>query len=116
MTSFVLAVNAKNDLYLSATGDLATADGLTAVMQAAAQAAKTQLGEMIYATDQGLPNFAAVWNGSPNLSQFEAYLRRALLAVTDVTGIESLDVTIAAGVVSYRAVIRTIYGLGVVNG
>lgn len=114
--SRVLAVDANNDLYIGPDGAMVTADGLTAVMQAAQQAAQTMLGEMIYAVDEGLPNFDVIWNGSPNVAQFEAALRRALLAVDNVTGMPSISTAIAAGTLSYRATIQTIYGPGVLNG
>lgn len=112
----VLAVTAKNDLYIGPDGSLATATALEAVLQACQQAAQTQLGELIYATDQGVPNFAAVWGGSPKVAQFEAFLRRTLLAVPDVVGILALDTTVSQNRLSYRVEIQTIYGPGVING
>lgn len=114
--SIVLSVDAKNDLYIGPNGSLALSTGLQAVMQACQQAAQTQLGEMIYATDQGLPNFAAVWNGAPNLSQFEAYLRRMLAQVAGVTAVVDATVAVANNVLSYTATIQTIYGRGTING
>lgn len=112
----VLSVDSTNDIYIGPDGSLALSDGVQATLQAAQQAAQTQLGEMIYAVDQGLPNFDVVWNGAPNLSQFDAYLRRAILAVDGVTAINQLEVAKAANKLTYRAVIATIYGSGVING
>lgn len=114
--SRVIAVDSNNDLYIGPDGSLALADGLRAVMQAAQQAAQTQLAEMIYAVDQGLPNFAAVWNGAANVAQFEAYLRRAITDVAGVTGVQDLTTTVSANKLSYRVTIQTIYGPGVLNG
>jgi hypothetical protein len=111
-----LAVNQRNDLYIGLDGNLAQAFGLQAVLQAAQQAAKTRLGEMIYATDQGLPFFEAVWVGVPNLSQYSAYLRRTLLAVADVTDVSELTLSRSDNLLTYRAVIRTTYGTGAING
>lgn len=111
-----LAVDENNDIYLGATGSLAIAEGLDAVMQAAQQAAQTMRGEMEYAVDEGLPNFAVVWNGSPNISQFDAALRRALLGVPHVTGVASLTITRADNALNYEATITTDYGPGVLNG
>jgi hypothetical protein len=112
----VIAVDSNNDLYIGPDGSLALATGLAAVMQAAQQAAQTQLGEMMFAVDQGVPNFAVIWNGSPNVSQFDAYLRRALLAVDHVTGISELTITTGGNKLSYTATIETDYGPGVLNG
>lgn len=111
-----LTVDSNNDIFIAANGSLAISDGLVAVMQAAQQAAQTQLGEMVFAVDEGIPNFAAVWNGAPNLSQFEAYLRRAITAVDGVTAVDSLTTTVEGGALSYAATIQTIYGPGVLNG
>jgi hypothetical protein len=111
-----IAVDSKNDLYIGNDGALALANDMIATMQAAQQAAQTQLGEMEYAVDQGIPNFDVVWNGSPNLAQFEAYLRRTIMSVTGVTGISELTVERAGGILRYSATIDTIYGTGTLNG
>jgi len=111
-----LAVDPNNDLYLGGDGSLAIVTDLQATLQAAQQAAQTQLGEMEYAVDQGLPNFAVVWNGAPNISQFDAALRRALLGVAHVTGVRDLTITRAGNTLSYEVTIVTDYGPGVLNG
>lgn len=111
-----LAVDGTNDIFVGADGSLAVAVGIDAVMFACAQAAQAQLGEMVFAVDEGMPNFQTVWNGAPNVGQFEAFLRRTLLSVADVTGVDSVTITRSGSVLSYIAEIRTIYGLGVLNG
>lgn len=112
----VIAVDSNNDLYIGPDGSLALATALQAVLQAAQQAAQTQLGEMMYATDQGVPNFGTVWNGAANLSQFEAFLRRTLLAVDHVTGVQDLTIAVADNRISYAVTIETDYGPGALNG
>lgn len=111
-----LSVDATNDLYLLPTGNLATARDLTACMQACAQAVKAQAGEMIYAADQGMPNFRTVWKGAPNLLQFEAAVRRTLLSVPNVTAVVALSAQVRDNAVVYSATIQTIYGVGTLNG
>lgn len=111
-----LSVDANNDIYLLADGNLALARDLSACMQACAQAVKAQAGEMIYATDQGVPNFRTIWNGAPNLLQFEAAVRLALLAVPGVQSVVSLTSRLDGERVVYAATIKTIYGLGTLNG
>lgn len=111
-----LSVDANNDLYLLADGNLALARDLAACIQACAQAVKAQAGEMIYAIDQGVPNFRTIWNGAPNLLQFEAAVRRALLAVPGVTSVAALTSRLDGERVVYSATIQTIYGVGSLNG
>lgn len=110
------AADANNDIYLGPDGSLALVSDLQATLQAAQQAAQTQLGEMEYAVDQGLPNFEVVWNGAPNLAQFEAYLRRTLLAVAHVVAIQDLTISRDDNRLSYTATIETDYGTGAING
>lgn len=111
-----LSIDSNGDIYIGADGSLAVATGLAAVMQACAEAARTQLGEMLFAVDQGLPNFQAVWNGAPNVSQFEAYLRSNLLGVPDVISVDSVEIDASGGSLNYVATIKTIYGTGAING
>ena len=110
------AVDANNDLFIGADDRLAIVTGVTAVEQAAAQAAKTVLSEMVLATDQGLPYFEAVWVGEPNIGQFEVALRAAISAVQDVLSIASLTIDQTGEELGYSAEIQTIYGPGIVNG
>lgn len=111
-----LSSDDNNDIFVGADGSLAVATGLEAALFNCASAVKAQLGEMIFAMDEGLPNFQTVWNGAPNPIQFEAYLRRTLLTVTDVISVESVTVSATGGTLTYQATIKTIYGLGTLNG
>lgn len=114
--TFTLATDENNDLFVGQDAALATRSGLLAVLQTCEHAAKTQLAEMIYAVEDGIPNFTIAWNGAPNLAQYEAYMRRALLAVVDVLEISEFVIVAAGDVLSYRATIQTTYGVGVLNG
>lgn len=114
--TITLSTNANNDIHITPSGGLAVASGLDAVSQACVQAAQAILGEMVFAVDKGVPAFSQVWKGSPNLQQFDLYLRKQILSVADVIEIPSLTVEASAGVLSYTATIRTIYGEVTVNG
>lgn len=106
-----------SDLTIGGNGDLIMVTGLDAVLNDASRAAKTLLGEMVLAVDEGIPYFQVVWNGSPNLNQFQASFRARLLNVPGVVEIVSLSLGQLASTLAYRAVIRTIYGTGTIaNG
>lgn len=111
-----LATDENNDLYLDADGNIAVFSGLAAVQNICLNASKAQLGEMPLYTAQGIPNFESVWNGVPNLPQFEAALRVTLLSVPNVVSIESLDTQLSQNTVRYTARINTTFGSSVVNG
>ena len=113
-------VNENNDLFIGSDGNLSIVSGQQAVLFACASAAKAQLGEMIYAVNQGIPNFQAVWVGTPNLQQFEAALRNTLLNVSGVVQVDSITFTQTntskGNILGYTAVIVTEYGETILNG
>jgi hypothetical protein len=71
---------------------------------------------MIFATNQGLPNFQIVWVGVPNLQQYESAVRATILAVDGVVEVVSFLSNLSDNTLTYTITIRTIYGTGVVNG
>ena len=109
-------VNSNNDVYIGPDGNLVVRSGEQAVLTACANAAKAQLGEMQFATENGIPNFQTVWVGAPNLAIFEAYLRRALEGVDGVIEVTELTTAVSDGNLSYKATIRTVYGRAEING
>lgn len=110
-----LGVNADNDLYLDASGDLALVSDLTCVMQAAQQAAQAQRGEMIYHVNRGVPNLRTLWSGAPSLAQFRAAVRQEIMLVTDVVSVRRLDATLDGEAAVYTADITTAFGTGVIR-
>lgn len=112
----MLAVDGNNDLYVGLDGNLAVHDGLFAVAQACEHAVKAQLGEMMYAANQGVPTFQTIWNGSPNLPQFEAALRVTILGVPNVLEVPELSAERERDVVRYTARILTTFGETFLNG
>lgn len=110
------ATDANNDLFLDKNGNIAIYTQLDAVLQCCEHAVQTLLGEMVLATDQGIPYMQTVFVGVPNLQIFESALREAILDVPDVTTITSLIISQEADVLQYTAVIQTIYGTGPATG
>lgn len=112
----VFKADSNNDIHFDDYGKLAIATGQDAVMQACEHAVKAQLGEMMYAADEGMPNFKVIWNGQPNIPQFIAALKRRIEGVTGV--IQASDITASASnnVLTYSATIQTIYGEAYLNG
>ena len=115
---------APNDLYLNSHGNISVSFDQECLLQECSQVAKTLLGEMIFNTDLGIPYFETVWGGVSNVAQFTASLRQSFLNVDGVLQVVSLvtsqgtDTSFNApfnDTLTYTAVIRTIYGTGVVT-
>lgn len=112
--SFVTDKN--NDLYLGLDGNIAMNRDIQAVLQVCKNDSQTMLGECVLDVERGLPNFSVIWSGPPNLPQLETALRQVLLSVEGVVEIVSLVVDLLADELRYIATIRTIYGVGDING
>jgi hypothetical protein len=109
------ATDSKNDIFLGTDGRIVVLSGLQAVLSACEAASKSQLGEMVLTNKKGIPNFQAVWVGSPNYSIFQSYLRTTLLSVPDVIDVESIEISVEGDVLKYTATIETTFGTGVLN-
>lgn len=111
-----LGMNTNRDIYRGADGNIVLLDGLQATLTACENAARAQLGEMIYAQGRGLPNFQAIWNGTPNYGAYESYLRRALTGVDGVIQVTALTIKAVNNTLMYQATIQTRYGVGALTG
>ena len=104
--------NADNDIFTTPGGQIAIAEGLTAVLQHCEHAIQAQTAEMIYAHDRGVNTFTSVWDGSPNLLAFEASARAQLERITDVVAVENFEAQLNGHTIAYQATIRTVFGTG----
>ncbi len=111
-----LGLNSVNDIYLGADGNLVMLSGVEAIAGACETVSKAQLGEMVLATTQGLPNFQAVWIGVPNLRLWQSYLLSALQNVSGVLAVTNLSLQQVDGILSYEATIKTPFGITQING
>ena len=114
-----------NDMYLNNLGNIAMVSDLQAVLQECSQAALTLLGECVLDTNIGIPYQQVLWVGVPNINQFLGALRQAFLKINEVVEVVSLmavqtnepnSTSQSADLLTYTAVIRTIYGTGAING
>lgn len=110
-----------NDIFIGTDGKLSILSGQPAVQGACGTKAKSQLKEMIYAQNAGMPNFEVVWVGVPNLAAFEAAYRQNIAPVAGVVAVQSFAVADVNNELSYAAVIENEFGAafaqtGVING
>ena len=108
----VFAENENNDIYLGPDNKLAINNDLSAVLQAAQAAVEIQKGEALYSQENGMPDDSVVWNGTPNLQQFEFFARKQISNVPGVIDIENFIINTIGDVLRYQVTIKTIYGTG----
>lgn len=110
-----IGINSDMDMILDANGNLVMRTEQDAMADICKGAMQAQIGEMIFASDQGMPMMATAFRNY-NPFQFEAAGRVTLLAVDGVLGVESFTVIRVGNTLEYTAVINTIYGLVTING
>lgn len=111
-----LSANASRTGFLVVGNSLVLASDVEAVLQVCENVAKSILGEMVFAKDNGMPYFETVWVGAPTSAPFEAAFRERVAQVPGVTAIEELTTSQIGDAMRYTATISTIYGTGVING
>ena len=116
MASRVISVDSNNDIFVGGDGNLAIKSGITAITQLCEHVMKTMLNEMIYNYNDGLPNFKVIWDGSPNLLQFNVAAKSAIQAVNGVLRVASFESDVTDNVLKYRAEILTEFGSALLNG
>lgn len=109
-------VNANNDLYIGTDGNLVIDSGVKAIEESCQSAVQAQAGEMTLATNNGMPNFQAIWVGVPNVAQFQASLRKIISTIPGVVRILDLRTNIAKDVLAYQLVLLTTEGQIIVDG
>ena len=111
---------AYNDLYLNASGNISISYDQQALLEECSQAVKIVLGELVFNTNIGVPYFETMFVGIPNAQQFNAAVNNAILTVQGVLEVVSLITSQGGNLPSdnynFTAIIRTIFGTGVVNG
>ncbi len=71
---------------------------------------------MVLATDSGIPNFQALWIGTPEYGIWKSYILNTLQNVPGVEQVTSLTLAVKGNTVNYTANITTQFGQGTVNG
>lgn len=107
--------NANNDIFILPNGNLSISFDLEAVLQLCKTGVQALLGEMVLAVDQGIPDFQTVWNGVPNIPQWEAAVQTTVLNTENVIQILNLTTTIANNTLNYTMTVLTTYGVGTIN-
>lgn len=99
--------NQKNDLILNGIGNLEIVEGINAVSQTSRQYMQTRRGEMIHDILSGIPFDLLVWNGAPNIPQFEAAARVRLRQVPGVISVQSFEVKMIGDTLDYVTTLNT---------
>lgn len=104
-----------NDLVLDESNNLSLLTALPAVSQTAEHYAYTLRGEMLFAADLGVPFFDVAFGATPNIAQFESFMKSRIMETPDVIRINELTSQQVDDSLLYNAEIVTIYGVGIIT-
>ena len=105
-----IATDENNDIYLDEFGNIATVTGIEAVAQVCRNTILTTLGELIFNVNEGIPYFETVFSDPPNIELFQHAVVEALQTVEGVNSVKSFEYSTNGDVLTYTALIQTIYG------
>ena len=111
----IFSIN-ENNGFLVIGGQLNIVTGLQAVIINCQHVAQTIKFENPFNIDEGLPNFETVWDGNPNILQYELFLSRALIQVKDVDKLSDFNADISDNVLNYSIKIHTPFGVDTLSG
>lgn len=106
----IFAVDKNNDIHLGPDGHLAMNTELAALLQTCEHAMQALRGEMVYATERGMPYLETVWGAAPNLRLFEDAARGTLNSIEGVEHIISFSCLAEDNILKYWATIQSVYG------
>lgn len=104
-----------NDFAIGASGNFELISDAAALSQILVEYAQTAREEMVTQQTQGMPFFATAFGRTANIAQYEAAFRKRMMDHPDVTGVLAFFGEINEGVLSYQAVIQSVYGQIEVN-
>ena len=111
-----IATDANNDIYLDASGNLAMAEGIEAVRQAALNAARTNYKEIPLDTERGIPYMAVIFGEHPNIGLFVQFLIQEIERLEHVRGASGFESRMEGSTLKYSLTIETDYGETEING
>lgn len=113
--STIFEINSDNG-FLVKGGTINRVSGLAAVVINCQHEVQTIRGEDPFRKNKGMPNFQTIWNGTPNVLQFEFFLRQTLLAVKNVDRVSNFQAEVVDNVLNYSIVIETPFGSDLITG
>lgn len=105
-----------NDIYVDGDGNLAIGEDAYAMAEIVKDITRTQLGELQFDEEAGVPYFETIFSSRTNADLFLANVQRVIQNISGVIRIESFTSSINGDVLNYEAQIRTQYGVISING
>lgn len=104
-----------NNGFLVEENQLVLLEDKEAIAVNATTSVQTLLGEEPFLQDVGMPNFETVWEGSPNIPDFERSLRDTLSQVNGISLVGNFIYSLNNNELEYSIDVLTTFGITTVS-
>jgi hypothetical protein len=111
-----IAINSNNDIYLDGNNNIAMKKDINAIADIVLNKVRTNLGELQFNIDLGIPYFTTIFTSTPNFDLWQKFVEDSALSLDNVIEIVSFSKEINNYVLSYSMTIKTDFGSVTVNG
>lgn len=111
-----IAINKNNDIYLDGSNNLAMKEDINAIGDIFLNKARTNLGELQFNSNIGIPYFSLIFTSNPNLRIWQKLLEDTALSINGVEEITDFQKEINQNLLTYSITIKTQFGRTIING
>lgn len=111
-----IAINSNNDIYLDGNNNIAMKKDINAIADIVLNKVRTNLGELQFNIDLGIPYFTTIFTSTPNFDLWQKFVEDSTLSLNNVTEIVDFNKTIQNNTLTYSMTINTNLGVITVNG
>lgn len=111
-----IAINSNNDIYLDGNNNIAMKKDINAIADIILNKVRTNLGELQFNIDLGIPYFTTIFTSTPNFDLWQKFVEDSALSLDNVTEIVDFNKTIQNNTLTYSMTINTNLGVITVNG
>lgn len=107
-----------NDIFVDDAHNLAMLQDKPACAQVITNALRTQMGELQYDLQKGIPYFETIFARRTNVKLWQAYMMEEIERIDHVVNVETFDITYSdnSTILHYESRINTDFGDLIING
>lgn len=111
-----IAINKDNDIYLDGSNNIAIKNNINAIADIVLNKARTNLGELQFNTNLGVPYFSLLFTNNPNIPLWQKFIEDSALSIDGVDEITDFQYEVNQNTLTYSMTIKTQFGSKIING
>jgi hypothetical protein len=111
-----ISTNKDNDIFIDGYNNIAMSEDIQAVSNIVLNKVRTNLGELQFNSNIGVPYFTTIFCSSPNFALWQKFVEDSALSLDNVTEIVQFETELNKNKLSYTMTIKTDFGSIAING